>query len=56
VAWSESSVGRGAWLCVDSPNCIALAVKRKAFNRALRTEIVGDPAIQLKSASPVVKN
>ena len=25
VAWSRASAGRGAWLCADSPDCIAMA-------------------------------
>ena len=28
--------GRGAWLCRDSANCVDLAYKRRAFERALR--------------------
>jgi len=34
----RSHPGRGAWLCRDSPACLELAVKRKAFDRALRTQ------------------
>jgi predicted RNA-binding protein YlxR (DUF448 family) len=33
--------GRGAWLCSD-PTCFDLAVRRRAFGRALRTELTGD--------------
>jgi len=28
--------GRGAWLCRDRPDCVDLAIRRKAFERALR--------------------
>jgi predicted RNA-binding protein YlxR (DUF448 family) len=28
--------GRGAWLCRDTPGCVDLAIRRKAFERALR--------------------
>ena len=36
----RSLAGRGAWLCASSPvACIDLAAGRKAFARALRTEI-----------------
>ena len=49
VAWSATSAGRGAWLCADSLECIEKAKRRKAFGRALRTELGGDPAIQLKA-------
>jgi predicted RNA-binding protein YlxR (DUF448 family) len=32
-------VGRGAWICRDSPSCFELAVKHHAFSRALRRQI-----------------
>jgi predicted RNA-binding protein YlxR (DUF448 family) len=28
--------GRGAWLCEKSPSCVDLALRRRAFERALR--------------------
>ena len=31
--------GRGAWLCAGSPACLEAADRRRAFSRALRTEI-----------------
>lgn len=31
--------GRGAWLCRNSTTCVDLAVKRRAFERALRGPI-----------------
>jgi len=33
--------GRGAWLC-PSPTCFESAVRRRAFGRALRTDLTGD--------------
>jgi predicted RNA-binding protein YlxR (DUF448 family) len=33
--------GRGAWLCRDSPPCLAEATKRKSFARAFRASING---------------
>jgi predicted RNA-binding protein YlxR (DUF448 family) len=33
--------GRGAWLCPD-PACAALAARRRAFGRALRTDVDPD--------------
>jgi uncharacterized protein len=35
--------GRGAWLCAATTgDCYDLAVHRRAFGRALRTEVSGD--------------
>ena len=36
---ARSSVGRGAWLCRDSPGCIDRAESKKAFERSLRGEV-----------------
>ena len=36
---SRTLPGRGAWLCRDSPECVDLAVRRRAFSRALRGEV-----------------
>ncbi|GAB3696803.1 YlxR family protein [Mariniluteicoccus flavus] len=33
----RTAAGRGAWLHPD-PDCVALAVRRRAFGRALRTQ------------------
>jgi hypothetical protein len=33
--------GRGAWLCAGSEACFDMAVKRRAFGRALRGEVPG---------------
>ncbi|MGH9225859.1 MAG: YlxR family protein [Acidimicrobiales bacterium] len=43
--------GRGAWLCQDSPRCVELAGRRKAFSRALRTDIRPDAAAALQSSA-----
>jgi hypothetical protein len=35
--------GRGAWLCADiNRSCFETAVRRRAFGRALRTEVTED--------------
>ena len=36
LALGRGRPGRGAWLCRDSPACIDLAQRRRAFDRALR--------------------
>ncbi len=36
--------GRGAWLCQGSPDCLALALKRRPWQRAFRTEEALDPS------------
>lgn len=38
--------GRGAYLC-DDPACLQKAVKRKALNRAFRTSVPEEAAVQL---------
>ena len=43
--------GRGAWLCRDSPRCVEMATRRKAFNRALRTDIRIDAVAVLQSST-----
>jgi len=35
----RNAAGRGAWLCRDDPGCFALAVRRRAFPRALRRPV-----------------
>jgi predicted RNA-binding protein YlxR (DUF448 family) len=39
LASGRTLPGRGAWLCRDSASCVDLAVKRRAFERALRGPI-----------------
>ncbi|MGH9278178.1 MAG: YlxR family protein [Acidimicrobiales bacterium] len=41
--------GRGAWLCKGSVRCIDAASRRKAFSRALRTEISAPAVAALRS-------
>jgi predicted RNA-binding protein YlxR (DUF448 family) len=36
---SRTAAGRGAWLCAGSAECIDLAVRRKAFERALKGRV-----------------
>jgi predicted RNA-binding protein YlxR (DUF448 family) len=35
----RSGEGRGAWLCRESTGCLDQAVRRKAFDRALRGHV-----------------
>ncbi|MGH9164689.1 MAG: YlxR family protein [Acidimicrobiales bacterium] len=52
LAVGRSAPGRGAWLCADSPTCVAKAVRRRAFGRALHRE-VGEAAVaELARALP----
>jgi predicted RNA-binding protein YlxR (DUF448 family) len=37
IAVGRHEPGRGAWLCAGSAACFDRAVKRRAFERALRT-------------------
>jgi len=39
LAVGHSGKGRGAWLCRESPGCVDQAVKRRAFDRALRGHV-----------------
>jgi predicted RNA-binding protein YlxR (DUF448 family) len=39
IAAGRREPGRGAWLCSGSPACFDRAVKRRAFERALRTPV-----------------
>jgi len=39
VRVGRNEPGRGAWLCAASPECFDLAVKRRAINRAVRSEL-----------------
>ncbi|MDQ3980219.1 MAG: YlxR family protein [Actinomycetota bacterium] len=49
VVAGRSLPGRGAWLCKDSPGCVEVARRRKAFNRALRVEVRGEAIDQLQT-------
>ncbi|MGI9080204.1 MAG: YlxR family protein [Acidimicrobiales bacterium] len=48
LAVGRNLAGRGAWLCADSPGCIDAAERRRAFSRALRTEITGASTAALR--------
>ena len=39
LAVGRSEPGRGAWLCAGSEACFDTAVRRRAFSRALRSEV-----------------
>jgi len=39
IAAGRHEPGRGAWLCAGSTACFDRAVKRRAFERALRTPV-----------------
>ncbi|MGO9148910.1 MAG: YlxR family protein [Acidimicrobiales bacterium] len=41
--------GRGAWLCRDSPGCVELADRHRAFSRALRHPITPKAVDQLRA-------
>jgi predicted RNA-binding protein YlxR (DUF448 family) len=41
--------GRGAWLCRDSPACVELADRRRAFSRALRLPITPEAVAALRA-------
>jgi predicted RNA-binding protein YlxR (DUF448 family) len=45
---SRTAPGRGAWLCRDSPHCVDQAVRRRAFERALRGTVSPDQVEQVK--------
>ena len=46
----RSAPGRGAWLCAGSVPCIDDAARRRAFTRALRTDIGPDAIASLREA------
>lgn len=50
LAEGRSRPGRGAWLCAGSVVCIDAASRRRAFSRALRTEIEPDAVSSLRAA------
>ena len=41
LAVGRGEPGRGAWLCTGSESCFDAAVRRRAFSRALRSEVPG---------------
>ncbi len=42
--------GRGAWLCSDSPGCIDLAERSRAFSKALRHPIAPEAVEGLRAS------
>ncbi|MGH9095837.1 MAG: YlxR family protein [Acidimicrobiales bacterium] len=42
--------GRGAWLCRDAPNCVDQAIRRKAFERALRGPVSTEQMEMVRAA------
>jgi len=47
VSVGRHAPGRGAWLCVPSEDCLAMAVQRKGFDRALRRPVGRDALAEL---------
>ena len=41
LAVGRGAPGRGAWLCAGSEACFEAAVRRRAFSRALRSDVPG---------------
>ncbi|HEX7276687.1 MAG TPA: YlxR family protein [Acidimicrobiales bacterium] len=46
----RSRPGRGAWLCAGSADCLDAAARKRAFSRALRTEIDSSAVEALRTA------
>ncbi|SHE46155.1 Predicted RNA-binding protein YlxR, DUF448 family [Ferrithrix thermotolerans DSM 19514] len=42
LRYPDPRCGRGAWICADSHACYRLALKRKAFDKALRVSVPDD--------------
>lgn len=49
MAVGRTLPGRGAWLCAGSEPCFDLAVRRRAFGRALRVSIDDDDVAALRA-------
>ncbi|MGH9303914.1 MAG: YlxR family protein [Acidimicrobiales bacterium] len=47
LALRRAGHGRGAWLCGGSPECLVVALRRHAFDRALRRQIVPEAGKEL---------
>jgi predicted RNA-binding protein YlxR (DUF448 family) len=55
----RSQPGRGAWLCAGSSTCLAEAVRRRAFERALQAPVSGVEALAttiFESTQPNVRD
>lgn len=48
LAVGRGEPGRGAWLCAGSEACFDAAVRRRAFSRALRSEVPGQELARLR--------
>ncbi|MDP9404601.1 MAG: YlxR family protein [Actinomycetota bacterium] len=48
LAESRRAPGRGAWLCVASPECVDKAERRGAFARALRGPVAAGAVAALR--------
>ena len=53
LAEGRTLSGRGAWLCRGSAACLDMAVRRKAFGRALRGEIKSEAIERLRESTAV---
>jgi predicted RNA-binding protein YlxR (DUF448 family) len=41
--------GRGAWLCLASPSCVDGALRRRAFDRALRATLAAEALAEVRA-------
>ena len=48
LATGRTLPGRGAWLCRDSGECLDVACRRRAFERALRAPLAAGSVDRLK--------
>jgi predicted RNA-binding protein YlxR (DUF448 family) len=39
LAFDRTGPGRGAWICRDSAECLEVAIRRHAFDKAFSTQI-----------------
>jgi predicted RNA-binding protein YlxR (DUF448 family) len=49
LAMGRDRPGRGAWLCRGSRACWESAIRRKAFDRALRCRVGEDEVVEVRS-------
>ncbi len=50
LAVGRTLPGRGAWLCLGSPSCLDLAVRRGGFARSFRSSVSNSTIAELRSA------
>lgn len=48
IDFTGRSNGRGAYVC-DTPECVAVCVKKRVLNRAFKTEIPAEIYMQIES-------